>query len=256
MLNGCLDGKVALVTGGSRGIGEAIALALAAAGAAVALSYVAQRDRAEAVAARAREAGAKAMALPADVADAEAVTGMVQTVLERFGRLDLLVNNAGGVPVYERAEGPSVEAWQRAFMIDVMGTVLCSRAALPRMRDQAGGSIINITSVAARLCQATMAMPATLKAGVEAFTKVLAREEGRHGIRVNAVSPGLIADTDMGRFTMASWGDRRTDTVIKMLPLGRAGQAAEVAGVVVFLASDAASYITGKIIPVDGGAVI
>lgn len=250
-----LSGQVALVTGGSRGIGRAVCLELARQGADVAFSYRTQEAAARETEAGVRGLGVRAFSRSADVADAEAVDRMVGDVLSAFGRIDTLIHSAGALAAWKAVRELSVDEWTRYIAVDLHGTFHVIRAALPHMHARGRGVIIAISSIAAQMCQARNAQGAVAKAGVEALIRVLAREEGRFGIRVNAVAVGLT-DTDMGRDALEGWGRETSERVVRAIPLGRIGAPEEVARVVAFLASDDASYITGKILQVDGGQFI
>jgi 3-oxoacyl-[acyl-carrier protein] reductase len=247
------DGRVAIVTGASRGIGRAIATALAEAGLRLVLSY---RDRGreadelvKALAAR----GGQARAVQADVADPEASPALVGAALDAYGQLDVLVNNAGvhlpNVPV---AEVPPHE-WERILRVNVTGPFLLIQAVLPHMRARGSGHIVNLSSNVTHRFPARSAPYTVSKSALEALTRVLAKEEGPHGIRVNAVAPGPI-ETDMLAESFVAMGPERTGAFVRSLALGRTGRPEEIAGVVRFLVSDAASYLTGQVIYVNGGS--
>jgi 3-oxoacyl-[acyl-carrier protein] reductase len=243
-----LNGKVALVTGGSRGIGAAIAKALADDGADVAISYSASPDKAKAVVNRLLEKGVRAHAFKADQANAKEVEGLVKSVVERFGRLDILVNNAGVFvtgQVHDRAN--NLAELDRQFAINVGGVAAAVRAAAPVMG--VGGRIISIGSVVGDTSPFPgIADYSATKGAIAAYTRGWARDLGPRGITVNNVQPGPI-DTDMNP---AQNGDF-SQTQKTMTALGRYGTPEEVAAAVAFLANPAASYITGANLNVDGG---
>ncbi|CAE08367.1 3-oxoacyl-[acyl-carrier-protein] reductase [Parasynechococcus marenigrum] len=243
-----LDGQTALVTGGGRGIGKAIALALAEAGAEVVVNYANSAGAADEVVASINAAGGKAYALKANVSIEEEVDGLIKAVLERSGRLDVLVNNAGitrdGLLMRMKTSD-----WQAVIDLNLSGVFLCSRAVARPMLKQKSGRIINITSVVGLMGNAGQANYAAAKAGVIGLTKSTAKELASRGITVNAVAPGFIA-TDMTK-------DLDADAILKDIPLGQFGTQEQVAGAVRFLAADpAAAYITGQVLQVDGGMVM
>ncbi|HZP09765.1 3-oxoacyl-ACP reductase family protein [Methyloceanibacter sp.] len=242
-----LAGKVALVTGGSRGIGAAIARALADDGADVAISYSSSPDKAKAVVNDLLAKGVRAEAFKADQANAKEVEALVKSVVERFGRLDILVNNAGvfaGAPVHDRAN--NLAEIERMFSVNVGGVATAVRAAAPLIGD--GGRIISIGSVAGDISPwSGIADYSATKGAVAAYTRGWARDLGSRGITVNNVQPGPIT-TDMA----PSEGEL-ADLLKNRTVLGRYGKPEEVAAAVAFLASPAAAYITGATLNVDGG---
>ena len=242
-----LQGKVALITGGSRGIGAAVAQTLAMAGAAVAVC--ARNGEAAAATASAIAAqGGQALGVAADVSRAEDVERLMNACLERFGRLDILVNNAGitrdGL-VLRMKDGD----WSDVLAVNLNGAFYCARAALRViLKQKQSGRIINIGSVVGSMGNAGQANYVTSKAGLIGLTKALAREVAARGVTVNLVAPGFI-ETDM----TATLPDAVKETYRGQIPLGRFGTAADVAAAVAFLASDGAAYITGQVIHVNGG---
>ena len=243
-----LAGQIALVTGASRGIGRAIALQLAEAGAEVVVNYASSAEAAEQVVSAIKVAGGSAYALKADVSQEEEVEQLMATVLERSGRIDVLINNAGITRdgLLMRMKTPD---WQAVLDLNLSGVFLCTRAVTRTMLKQKRGRIINITSVVGLMGNAGQANYAAAKAGVIGFTKSTARELASRGITVNAVAPGFIA-TDMTK-------DLAAEALLNAIPLGRYGEVDEVAGAVRFLAADpAAAYITGQVLQVDGGMVM
>jgi len=252
MAGGRLAGKVALITGAGRGFGRAIAQAFAREGARVAANYLGSRAGAEAVVAEAERLGAEAVALRGDVAREDDVKALVAATLARFGRLDVLVNNAG-IMVRAPMLAVPAEECRRMFDVNVTGTMLCSRHALPAMIERKGGRIINLSSQLAQrpLGGGGFAAYAATKGAIEALTRALAAEVGAHGITVNAIAPGGI-ETDMSRDVMTE--EYRTRRLAE-LPLRRFGRVEDVAYCAVVLASDEAGYLTGQILHPSGGWV-
>ena len=247
-----MSDKVLLVTGGSRGIGAATARLAAAQGWAVAVNYSANSLAADEVVRAIRASGGTAMAVQADVADEAQVLRMFEHIDAKLGRLTGLVNNAGVVDRGQPVAEHSVARWRRMFDINVIGSLLCAREAVRRMGTAyggAGGSIVNLSSAAARLGSPNEYVDyAAAKAAIDAFTIGLAKEVAPQGIRVNAVRPGLI-DTEIH----ASGGrPNRVEELKQHVPMGRGGTADEVAEVIVWLLSEAASYTTMSLIDVSG----
>jgi NAD(P)-dependent dehydrogenase (short-subunit alcohol dehydrogenase family) len=246
--------KRALVTGGSRGIGRAVCLELARRGADVAFIYHSRDAVAEATAAQIRDLGRFAMPLKTDLADASGVAAAVGRAAAEFGRLDILVQAAGAMGGWQDVAELPPEEWDRYLAVDLSGAFYVIRAALPHLRKR-GGAIVAISSIAAQMCQARNVQGAAAKAGLEALVRVVAREEGRRGVRANAVAVGLT-DTEMGQTALAQWGPETTERIIRGIPLRRIGTPEEVARIVAFLAGPDAAYITGKVLQVDGGQII
>jgi 3-oxoacyl-[acyl-carrier protein] reductase len=247
--------KKALVTGGSRGIGRAVCLELARRGAEVAFIYRNRDAEAEATAAEIGALGRRALALKADLAQSSAVSAAVDQAAAELGRLDVLVQAAGAVGAWHETAELSIEEWDRYIAVDLSGAFYAIRAALPHLRSGGGGAIVAISAIAAQMCQPRNVQGAAAKAGLEAIVRVVAREEGKRGIRANAVAIGLT-DTDMGRAALAQWGPQTSERVVRAIPLRRIGTPEEVARVVCFLAGPDAGYITGKVLQVDGGQII
>jgi 3-oxoacyl-[acyl-carrier protein] reductase len=242
-----LEDRVALVTGGGRGIGQALVLALADAGADVAVADI-DVPAAQAVAAEVSARGRRGVAVEADVTSKPAVEAMVKTTVETLGGLDILVNNAGIFPIASVAT-MSEEAWDRVIAVNLKGVFLCSQAALGPMRRRGGGRIINMASVSGLVGAVGFAHYAASKAGVIGFTKALAREAAPMGITVNAVAPGIIAT----EVTTRTFPAQALELYKAQVPLRRLGQPDDLTGLVVFLASPGAAYITGQVYAVDGG---
>jgi NAD(P)-dependent dehydrogenase (short-subunit alcohol dehydrogenase family) len=242
-------GKTALVTGSGQGMGRAIAVALAQRGANVVINDV-NDEQAEATARDLAEVyGVETMAVAASVIDRAVVHEMVAAIVERFGGLHILVNNAGVLRPTKAIDIPE-EEWDWVVDVNLKGTFLVSQAVLPVMREQAWGRIVNISSSAGRSVSTVGGAHYTAaKAGVLGFSRHLAKEEAGHGITVNAICPGLF-DTEMVRHTI---DDARTDAYAKSFPIQRLGLPEEVAELVAFLASDRAAYITGASLDINGG---
>lgn len=242
-----LEGRVALVTGGSRGIGAAVARRLAAEGASVAIGFAGREMAASEVVSAIEKAGGRALALQGDVSDPAASASLVERTVSAYGRVDVLVNNAGitrdGLVVRMTDED-----WHAVIETNLSGAFYTTRAASRIMMKQRAGSIVNIASVVGMMGNAGQANYAAAKAGLIGMTKTVARELASRGVRANAVAPGFI-ETDM----TASLSGPARESALSMVALGRMGVGADVAAAVAFLASDDAAYITGQVIAVDGG---
>jgi len=250
-----LKGKVALITGGSRGIGRAIALTFADAGADVVVSSRNRRPpELEKVAEEIRAKGRRALAMPAHVGKKEDVQNLVQKTLREFGRIDILVNNAGANPVLSSMVDLEEAAFEKVMEVNLKGALLMSQAVAQEMIKQGGGRIINISSISGLRARADGTGAYCIsKAGVNMLTQVMARELAEHNILVNAIAPGSIK-TEMSR---VNWIDpERRAQRIREIELKRFGEPEEVGGLALFLASEASSFVTGEIIRVDGGQTI
>ena len=245
-----LQGKCALVTGGSRGIGRAVCLELARQGARVAVNYAGNAAAVEETVSACVALGAEAFALRADVADAAACETMVKEVLSRFGRLDILVNNAGVtrdglMPMMKEAD------WDAVLDTNLKGAFHCMKAVYRPMMKQKYGRVVNLSSIVGLRGNAGQANYAASKAGLIGLTKSMAKELAARNVTVNAVAPGFI-DTDM----TAALPEKAREAMLTAIPMGRLGQAEDVAKAVAFFAGDDATYITGQVLCVDGGMAV
>lgn len=247
-----LEGKVVVVTGGSRGIGRAISVALGAEGARVVVNYTSNEAAAIETAASVRAAGGEAALKRFDVADAEGVNQAFKDIVAELGGVHVLVNNAG-IAVNALTLGAKDADWQRALAVNLTGAFNCTRAALrPLMKAKESGRIINITSVVAEMGNAGQAPYVAAKAGLIGLTKTWAREYASRGLTVNAVAPGWI-DTDM---TASELPEAKRAELTQQIPLGRVGKPEDIAGAVAFLAGPTAAYITGQVLRVNGGLLM
>ena len=243
-----LTGKVALVTGASKGIGAAIATALGAEGASVVVNYASSKEGAEAVAARITAAGGKAIAVRGDVSKQADAKALVDAAVKQFGRLDILVNNSG-VYGFAPLEEITEADFHRHFNVNVLGLLLTTQAALPHLGE--GASVINISSVVTRITPPHSAVYTGTKGAVDAITGVLSRELGPRRIRVNAINPGMV-ETE-GTHTAGFHGTDFERDAIAQTPLGRIGQPQDIASIAVFLASDDSNWMTGEQLLASGG---
>ena len=245
-----LQGKCALVTGGSRGIGRAVCLELARQGARVAVNYAGNAAAAEETVKACEAQGVEAFAIQADVADAAACETMVKEVLTRFGRLDILVNNAGVtrdglMPMMKEAD------WDAVLDTNLKGAFHCMKAVYRPMMKQKYGRIVNLSSIVGLRGNAGQANYAASKAGLIGLTKSMAKELAARNVTVNAVAPGFI-DTDM----TAALPEKAREAMLTTIPMGRLGQAEDVAKAVAFFAGDESAYVTGQVLCVDGGMAV
>jgi 3-oxoacyl-[acyl-carrier protein] reductase len=243
-----LTGKVAVVTGASKGIGAAIAKSLAAEGASVVVNYASSKAGADIVVAAIKAAGGKAVAVPGDVSKAAEAQGIIEAAIKNFGRLDILVNNSG-VYEYVPLEAITEEHFHRHFNINVLGLLLATQAAVKYLGE--GSSIINIGSVASRITSPNSAVYSGTKAAVDAITVVLSRELGPKKIRVNTLSPGVVETegTHSGGFI----GSDFAKAALAQTPLGRIGRPGDIASIAIFLASEDSAWLTGERLLASGG---
>ncbi len=243
-----LKGKVAVVTGASKGIGAAIAKSLAAEGASVVVNYASSKSGAKTVVDSITAAGGKAVAVGGDVSKASEAEGIIDAAIKNYGRLDILVNNSG---VYEFApiEAVTEDQFHRMFNINVLGLLLTTKAALKHIGE--GGSIINVGSIASRTTPPTSSIYTGTKGAVDAITGVLARELGPKKIRVNTINPGMV-ETE-GVHSAGVMGSDFEKALVAQTPLGRVGQPGDISSVAVFLASDDSGWLTGEQLLVGGG---
>jgi len=247
-----MEGKVAMVTGASSGIGRAAALAFADEGARVALADV-DIERGEETAANVEDVGVDAIFIRTDVSDRSSVADLVRGTVDRFGRLDFAFNNAGIEGSQAQTADCTIENWNRTIGVNLTGVFLCMREEIPRMLDHGGGVIVNNSSVAGLVGFAGIPAYTASKHGILGLTKTAALEYATQGIRVNAVCPGVI-DTEM--ITRFTHGDAAvTDQLLETEPVARLGAPAEIADAVVWLCSERASFVTGHALAVDGGFV-
>ncbi|WP_069650234.1 3-oxoacyl-[acyl-carrier-protein] reductase [Caloranaerobacter ferrireducens] len=245
-----LTGKIALVTGGSRGIGKAIALKLASLGANIVVNYTKSDTKAKEVIKLAEEMGVKAIAIRADVSNKDDVENFINKVLDEFGRIDILVNNAG-IARDNLLMRMKEEEWDDVININLKGTFNVTKAAIRTMMKQKGGSIINVASVIGITGNQGQCNYAASKAGIIGFTKSIAKEVAKKKVRVNAIAPGFIK-TDM----TDKLPDKVKEEYLSKIPLNRLGEPEDIANAVAFLASDLSSYITGQVLIIDGGLLI
>ncbi len=246
-----LEGKKAIVTGSSRGIGRGCAVTLARYGADVVVNYVESQEKAENVVKEIEKLGRNSLSVKADVSKEDEAHHLVEKSIKEFGRIDILVNNAG-IHQHLKTWELSLPDWERIMNVNLTGIFLCSKEAVLYMKKQKSGSIINISSCVAFTGTDHEIHYAASKAGILGFTKSLALEVAPFGIRVNAVAPGFIA-TDM---VVPLLSDEERRKVESEIPLGRLGEPEDIGEVTAFLASDLASYITGEIIHVNGGLIM
>ncbi|MCM3713494.1 SDR family NAD(P)-dependent oxidoreductase [Halalkalibacter oceani] len=248
-----LNGQVAIVTGASTGIGAAVAKGLAEAGAQVVVNYNNSKEKAEEVVSEIERKGGRAIAVQADVSRKEEVEALFAQTVDTYGKLNLLINNAGGLLKRTAIEEMEEELWDRVFEVNAKSVFLCSKQAIPLLKQQGGGKIINLSSQAARNGGGGGSIAyASSKGAVSTFTKGLAKELASANILVNGIAPGIIATPFHDRYTP----EEMRAKMQMQIPLGREGTPEECVGAVLFLASEAADYMTGEMIEVNGGTLM
>jgi 3-oxoacyl-[acyl-carrier protein] reductase len=247
--------KIALITGASGGVGRAVAVELAQRGYDLALTYRSSEEPAKTAAGAAEAAGAKTLLIKLDLTDADACEAAVAKTVETFGAIDVLAHCAGAYSDWKSIRDLTPADWRGFLDADLSGFFYVLSPCVRHMHGRKSGAIVAVSSIAAQACQPKGGQAAAAKAGLDALVRVVAKEEGRHGIRANAVSIGLT-ETEMGADAERHWGEEATKRLIASAPLGRMGKPEEIARAVAFLASDEASYITGKVLQVDGGQII
>lgn len=248
-----LAGRIAVITGGSRGIGRAVAERLADMGASIVVNYVSDRRAADDVVRSAQSRGVEAMSVQADVSDLKEAARLIDNTIARFKSVDILICNAGiweGAPIDQMPE----QTWDRTIEINLKGTWTVCRAAIPHMKNQRFGRIVMVSSTAGQRGEANYSNYAASKGGQIAFTKALSTELGPYGINVNAVAPGWV-DTEMSSASLAEHSAER-EAIAAGIPVGRIATADDIAGPIVFLAGEWARHITGEVLNVNGGAVL
>lgn len=249
-MTGRFKGKVAVVTGGSRGLGAAICKKLAEEGAKITVNYERNSDSAETVVKKIKEKKGDAFSFQCDVSQFTQVAQMMKKTMEKFGRIDILVNNAGTLR-WAFIEEASPEEWKRVIEVNLMGTFYCSKAVIPYFKKLGYGKIVNASTISANLPDVGISAYAASKAAITNFTRILAAELAPYNITVNAYAPGII-ETDMVKGMISERGDK----VLRQIALRRFGKPKDVADLVAFLVSKESDYITGVTIPIDGGMLI
>lgn len=246
-----LDGKVALITGASKGIGEAIARGMAAYGAKVVVSSRRQ-EAVDPIAESINADGGEAIAIPANIGKFPETTDLVDKAVAHFGRLDIIVNNAAANPTFGSIENTDERAFNKIMDVNLRGPFELVKHALPHLKTAGGGSVINISSIGGIKPERMIGMYSASKAALINLSQAMAQDWGQHGVRVNIIAPGLIKT----KFSAALWqNDAITKQFLERVPLGRLGEPEDIAGIAIFLASDAAAYCTGGVYMVDGGYI-
>ncbi|SKC87127.1 3-oxoacyl-[acyl-carrier-protein] reductase [Maledivibacter halophilus] len=246
----CLSGKTAIVTGGSRGIGKAVALKLAEKGANIVVNYTSNSTKAEEVVNEIKKMGREALAIKADVSNSDDVKNLIKETEKQFSNIDILINNAG-ITKDTLLIRMKEDDWDKVMSVNLKGTFLCTKLVGKKMMKQRRGKIVNIASIVGIIGNAGQANYSASKAGIIGFTKSTAKELASRGINVNAVAPGFI-ETEMTK----KLSEEVVENYAKNIPLGKMGTPEDVANVVFFLCSQEASYVTGQVINIDGGMVM
>ena len=253
MADAVLQGKSAIITGGSKGIGKAIAQAFSEAGASVALA-ARSREELEQAAKEIEAAGGRALAIPTDVTDPEQVQQLIDRTVADLGTVDILVNNAGAAPFLSTLDQIRLEGFEKYFRLNFLGAVYCTKAVAPVLTAKSDGCVLNIASVAGFIASPGLTYYASAKAALINFTRTMAQEWAAYRVRVNALAPGWI-ETDMNEPARQMMPEFNR-SVLDSIPLGRWGTPEDVAGAATFLCSPAASFITGSVLIVDGGQTL
>lgn len=249
-----LNGKVAIITGSSSGIGRATAILFAKEGAKVVVNYSHSEDEANEVVETIKKSGGEAIAIKADVSDEAAIIEMVDKTIKKYKKIDILYSNAG-IEFTKPVTVTSVEEWDKVLTINLRGMFLCAKHVIPKMIENGGGSIVNTSSGAALIGQPNLSAYSASKGGVLSLTRVLAVEYAQNKIRVNCICPGAIDTPMLRRFINSSPDPKETERQLAMIhPLGRLGKPEEIAHAALYLASDESSFVTGHALIVDGGA--
>jgi NAD(P)-dependent dehydrogenase (short-subunit alcohol dehydrogenase family) len=251
--DGVLQGKAAIITGGSKGIGKAIAQAFSGAGAGVALAARGREDL-EQAAKEIEAVGGRALAVPTDVTDPEQVQNLIDRTVTELGTVDILVNNAGAAPFLSTLDQMRMEGFEKYFRLNFNGAVLCTKAAAPVLTATGDGCVLNVASVAGFIASPGLTYYASAKAALISFTRTMAQEWAASRVRVNALAPGWI-ETEMNEPARQIVPEFNR-SVLDSIPLGRWGTPEDVAGAAVFLCSPAASFITGSVLVIDGGQTL
>lgn len=247
-----LTNKAVLITGGAKGVGREIALSFAKEGAKVAINYNSSEAEAQKCLLEVREQGAEGMAIRADISNMEEVDAMVSEVTRQWGPVDILINNAGYVKSQRFLES-QIEDWEKQINVILYGAMYCTKAVLPEMVKRKCGCVINVIGESGRVGESRLVIVSTARSGIIGFTKALAKEVGRYGVRINGVSLGLVYTPSMSSHMDSSWLEKNQERILQLYPLRRLGKPKDIAPMVAFLASEHADWITGQVISISGG---